>query len=99
MSRERSSARSTSDRSPAGAGESQSGGGLTQWASQSVLRLGLGLVGVVILLVAVGELVGLNLLSWVVEALSTPAGWWIAVGVVALVLILVAVRGFGVATR
>lgn len=65
------------------------------WLTVSALRAGLALVGLVLLLFAIGRVVGVNLLDTVIDALSTQVGRWIVVALFALVLIVVALRGFG----
>lgn len=61
----------------------------------SALRIGLALLGIVLLLFALGQAVGLDLLGWVADALSTRMGQWLVVAFFALLLIVVALRGVG----
>lgn len=70
-------------------------GGAADWLTQSALRVGLALLGVVLLLYALGRLVGVDLLAMLADALTSEWGRWIAVAVVALALIGLALRGFG----
>lgn len=69
--------------------------GVTGWAAASTFRVGLALIGFVLLLFALGQIAGFDLLGLVVDALSTSTGRWLIVAIVALVLIVIAVRGFG----
>lgn len=69
-------------------------GGVAEWFAASALRIGLAVIGFVLLLFALGQAVGLDLLGLVVDALNTEVGRWLAVAVFALVLIVVALRGF-----
>lgn len=85
---ERGSSEAASDESPAG-------GGAPEWFAASALRIGLAIIGFVLLLFALGQAVGLDLLGLVADALDTQIGRWLAVAVFALVLIAVALRGFG----
>lgn len=88
------------DRSTSGQSSQVAGVGnrIATWFAASILRVGVAIVGFVILLVALGEIVGMNLLDLTVEALSSGVGRWIAVAVFALLLIALALRGFGVTT-
>lgn len=65
------------------------------WFAESTLRIALGVFGFVLLLFALGQAVGIDLLGMVVDALSTQMGRWLLVACFALALILLAVRGFG----
>lgn len=84
---ERGSSETANDESPAV-------GGAAEWFATSALRIGLAVVGFVLLLFALGQAVGLDLLGLVADALDTQVGRWLAVAVFALVLIVVALRGF-----
>lgn len=78
----------TSDGDPA-AGEETA-----EWFAASTLRIGLAIIGFVLLLFALGQAVGLDLLGLVVEALNTRVGRWLMVAFFALLLIMIALRGF-----
>ena len=69
--------------------------GVAGWAAASTFRVGLALIGFVLLLFALGQIAGLDLLGLVVDALSTSVGRWLIVAFFALIIIAVAVRGFG----
>lgn len=64
------------------------------WFASSALRMGLVLVGIFLLLAALGQLSGIDILGVTVEVLGTDAGIWLLVAVVAIALIGVAVHGF-----
>lgn len=66
-----------------------------EWFAASTLRVGLALVGIVLLLFALGQVAGLDLLGLVVDALTSSIGRWLLVALFALLLIAIAVRGFG----
>lgn len=69
--------------------------GTEEWFAVSALRLALVIVGFVILLFALGQAVGFDLLGMAADALSTQLGRWLVVAFFGLVLIVIAVRGFG----
>lgn len=66
----------------------------TGWFASSTLRLGMLFVGVFLLLAALGQLSGIDILGETATLLGTDVGRWLLVGVVAIALIAVAVRGF-----
>lgn len=75
-------------------GNPATGEDATGWFARSTLRVGLAIIGLVLLLFALGQAVGMDLLGVVVDALSTTVGRWLAIAFFALVLIVVALRGF-----
>lgn len=66
-----------------------------EWFAESTLRIALAVFGFVLLLFALGQAVGIDLLGMVVSALSTQMGRWLLVAFFALAIIVIAVRGFG----
>lgn len=82
-------------RQGAGQGGQQAGNGIAEWFVASTFRIGLAILGLVLLLFALGQALGVPLLDMVGDALSTRVGRWLAVAVFALLLIVVALRGFG----
>lgn len=64
------------------------------WFAASTFRVALALLGLVLLLFALGRAVGVDLLGLVVEGLQTQIGRWLAVAVFALAIIAIALRGF-----
>lgn len=72
--------------------------GLTEWFANTAVQAGLTIIGVVLLIFAVGQAVGLPLLEFTVDALSSQTGRWLVVAFFALAIIVVAVRGFGPGT-
>ena len=79
-------------------GDRPAGGGVAAWFAASTFRIGLAFIGLVLLLFALGQMAGIDLLGMVVEALSTQVGLWLTVAVFALLLIALALRGFGTTT-
>lgn len=65
-----------------------------EWFAESTLRIALAVFGFVLLLFALGQAVGIDLLGMVVDALSTQMGRWLVVAFFALAILVVAVRGF-----
>jgi len=65
------------------------------WFAESTLRVVLAILGFVLLLFALGQAVGADLLGMVVQALNTQLGRWLIVALFALLLIALAIRGFG----
>lgn len=66
----------------------------TDWLAASTLRIGLAVLGFIVLLVAIGQVVGFDLLDIVLDALDTSIGRWLIVAFVGLFLIAIALRGF-----
>jgi hypothetical protein len=67
------------------------------WANavtESALRIAVGIVGLVLLLFALGRAFGVDLLGAVGSFFATPTGQWIGVAIVALVLIAFAAGGW-----
>ena len=64
--------------------------------ASSTIRIGLAILGILLLLYAVGQAVGVDALGMVSSALDTPEARWLVVAFFALVLIAVALRGFRV---
>lgn len=69
-------------------------GGLAEWFAESTVRVVLAFFGVVLLLFAVGQMVGFDILGAIADALDTAIGRWLLVGVFGLILIMIALRGF-----
>ncbi|MFC6732204.1 MULTISPECIES: hypothetical protein [unclassified Haladaptatus] len=63
------------------------------WFANTAIRVGVVLIGFVLLLFALGQAVGANLLGMVAEALSSQTGQWLVVAFFALLLIGAAQRG------
>jgi hypothetical protein len=72
---------------------------VTDWLAASTLRVALTVFGFVLVLFAIGQAVGLDLLGMVVEALDTDVGRWLVVAFVGLLIIAIAMRGFDSGTR
>ncbi|WP_227354360.1 hypothetical protein [Haladaptatus salinisoli] len=65
----------------------------SDWLAKTGLLSGLAVVGFALLLFALGQVVGFDLLGLVVDALSSQTGRWLVVALFALLLIGVAERG------
>jgi flagellar biosynthesis protein FlhB len=65
-----------------------SGAWMASTAAQTIVML----VGLVVVLFAVGQAVGADLLGMVGDALATHTGQWLAVAVLALILVIAALR-------
>jgi hypothetical protein len=62
-------------------------GGATAWFASTAVRAGLTLVGLVVLLFALGQAFGLPLLEVVTDALTSQTGQWLVVAFFAVLLI------------
>lgn len=74
--------------------ENRSDGDLAGWFASTAARVVLVIVGVVVLLFALGQLVGIDLLGLTAEALSSELGRWLLIAAFGLLLIGLAQRGF-----
>lgn len=72
----------------------QGTGGFTEWLASTAVRTVLVVVGVVVVLFALGQLVGLDLLGLIAEVLSSELGRWLLIAGFGLLLIGLAQRGF-----
>ena len=61
--------------------------GTTQWFANTAVQAGLTIIGIVLLLFAIGQAVGLPLLEFTVDALSSQTGRWLVVAFFAILLI------------
>lgn len=68
--------------------------GVAEWFAESTIRIAVAILGVILLLFAVGQMVGIDLLGGLADALDTQIGRWLLVAVFAIFLIVVALRGF-----
>lgn len=66
---------------------------LSVWFAAAAVRMGLTIIGVVVLIFALGQAVGLDLLGLFVEALNSQTGQWLVVAFFAILLIAAAQRG------
>lgn len=60
----------------------------------STVRLALLVLGLILLLYAIGQAVGFDVLAMMSDALDTPEARWLLVAFFALVLITISLRGF-----
>lgn len=67
-------------------------GGVSAWFAETAARTGLALVGLVLLLFALGQAVGLNLLGTFADAITSQTGRWLVVAFFAVLLIIAAAR-------
>lgn len=70
--------------------------GTGAWFAETTARTGLALIGLVLLLFALGQAIGVDLLGAVAEALTSQTGRWLVVAFFAVLLIVGAAKwGFG----
>lgn len=60
----------------------------------STVRVGLLILGIVVLLFASGQIVGFDILAYISDALDTREARWFTVAFFGLILIFIAFRGF-----
>ena len=74
-------------------GERTRGGSpLAGWFAETIVRAGVAIVGIVLLLFALGQAVGVDLLEMVAAAVTSPTGRWIAIALFAVLVIAAAFR-------
>lgn len=74
--------------------QSTLGGQPEKWIANTAVRMGLTIIGVILLVFALGQAVGLPLLELTIDALSSRTGRWLTVAFFALLLIGAAQRSF-----
>lgn len=67
--------------------------GPAAWVGASALRIGLAVLGGVLMLYALGRAVGVDLVEMVGRSFESPLGRWLAVAAFGLLLVGLAVRG------
>ena len=67
--------------------------GLSGWFANATARIGITIVGFALLLFALGQAVGADLLGLAVDAVTSQTGRWLVVAAFALLLIVGAQRG------
>ncbi|PSP54777.1 hypothetical protein BRC82_08565 [Halobacteriales archaeon QS_1_67_19] len=60
------------------------------WFAHAATRWALALIGLFIVLFAIGQAFGVPLLGWVAEALASPTGQWLIVAFVGLLIVFAA---------
>ena len=65
---------------------------MTDWLTSTTIRWMLALVGLVLLLFALGQAFDTPFLAWVVDAVTSEVGRWLVVALVAVALIAFATR-------
>lgn len=74
-------------------GERTRGGSpLVGWFTETIVRTGVAIVGIVLLLFALGQIVGADLLGAAAAALASETGRWLAVALLAVFVIAAAFR-------
>lgn len=73
--------------------------GPAEWVASTALRLGLAVLGIVLLVFAVGQILDVPLFDVLDDALSSQVVLWIVVGLFALLLLGLAARGFSYRRR
>lgn len=69
-----------------------------EWVATSTLRIVLAVVGLFVLLFGLSMAMGVDLIGALADRLQTEIVQWLLVALVGLLLVIVAVRGFGAAT-
>jgi len=67
--------------------------------TRSILRVALAIVGFLLLMFALGHAFGIDLLGMFAEFTQTWTGQWLIIAFVALVLIIIALTGWGATRR
>lgn len=75
--------------------DDEADGDAAEWFAASTLRVALAIIGLVVVLFALGQAVGVDLLGMVVDALNSTVGRWLLVALFGLFIIGLAVWGFG----
>ena len=70
---------------------------IAEWLASTTVWAGVGGIGIVLLLFALGKAVGIPLLSMAAEAVSSQTGRWLVVALFALALVGLAERGLSYA--
>lgn len=81
-----------------GTGEATGNAGSTEtadWFAESALRIGLAILGLVLVLFAVGMATGVDVLGALTEFFTSWVGRWLLVAVVGLAIVALALHGFG----
>jgi hypothetical protein len=73
--------------------------GPAEWVASTALRLGLAILGIALLVFAVGQILDVPLFDVLDDALSSQVVLWIVVGLFALLLLGLAARGFSYRRR
>jgi len=73
--------------------------GPAEWVASTALRLGLAVLGIALLVFAVGQILDVPLFDVLDDALSSQVVLWIVVGLFALLLLGLAARGFSYRRR
>ena len=77
---------------PRDGGRTRDGSPLAGWFTETIVRAGVAIVGIVLLIFALGQAVGADLLGVFVAALTSQTGRWLAVALFAVLVIAAAFR-------
>ena len=72
----------------------QPAGGAIEGFTRSVLRMGLAIVGFILLIFAIGQAIGYDMLAQMEAFIQTQTGQWLIVAFFALLLIFIALWGW-----
>lgn len=70
---------------------------LAGWFSEAILRVTVAIIGIALVLLATGQLLGLNLYSMFADLLTSTIGQWLFVAFIGLLLIGAATKHWGIA--
>lgn len=82
---------------PAGDRTTQ-GAGLVDWVTETFLRTAVAILGVLLLLFAVGQIAGFDTIGALADLLSNEVVQWMLVAVFALLLIIIASKNWNIST-
>ncbi|SEP28123.1 hypothetical protein SAMN04487948_13222 [Halogranum amylolyticum] len=72
---------------------------IASWFTETIVRTAVAVFGVALLLLALGQLVGVDLLSSVVEFLASGIGVWLAIAFFAVLLIVAASKSWNISRQ
>lgn len=78
---------------PAGGGRRSRGERISTWFASVAVRTGLAVIGLIVVVFALGQAVGLDLLGMAAEAITSQTGRWLVVAFFGLLLIGAAQHG------
>lgn len=70
---------------------------LAGWFSEAILRVTVAFIGIALVLLAAGQLLGLELFSMFADVLTSAIGQWLIVAFIGLLLIIAASKHWGLA--
>lgn len=72
---------------------------VASWFTETLVRTAVAVFGVALLLLALGQLVGVNLLSTVAEFLASSVGVWLVIAFFAMLLIVAASKSWNISRQ